>query len=153
MGPGESQIPGDRGAHPRPSPVQIFIEDLPRSARPAQTMSFYECEEAGARSEFQGILQHTLDFEYVMQHWHPDVVAVQMAMPDQQETEVLEYLEKARFPGRLLMTGDVKVNALEGAAKVARENGLTVASVLTKSSPNDQIEGALKLLLDLERAA
>jgi CheY-like chemotaxis protein len=99
------------------------------------------------------ILQHTLDFEYVMQHWHPDVVAIQMAMPDQQETEVLEYLEKARFPGRLLMTGDVEVNALEGAAKVARENGLTVASVLTKSSPNDQIEGALKLLLDLERAA
>src|SRR5882724_9164758 len=44
------------------------------------------------------ILQHTLDFEYVMQHWHPDVVAIQMAMPDQQDIEVLEYLEKARFP-------------------------------------------------------
>jgi hypothetical protein len=76
-----------------------------------------------------------------------------MAMPDQQELEVLEYLEKARFPGRLLMTGDVKVNALEDAAKVARENGLAVASVLTKSSPNDQIEGALKRLLDLALAA
>ena len=99
------------------------------------------------------ILQHTLDFEYVMQHWHPDIVALQMAMPDQQDLEVLEYLEKSSFPGRLLMTGDIKANALEDAAKVAQENGLTVASVLTKSSPNDQIEGALKLLRDLERAA
>jgi CheY-like chemotaxis protein len=99
------------------------------------------------------ILQHTLDFEYVMQHWHPDVVAIQMAMPDQQEIEVLEYLETARFPGRLLLTGDVATNALEDAAKVARENGLTVASVLTMSSSNDQIEGALKPLLDLEHAA
>src|SRR6201989_31024 len=91
------------------------------------------------------ILQHTLDFEYVMQHWHPDIVALQMAMPDQQDLEVLEYLEKSSFPGGLLMTGDIKANALEDAAKVAQENGLPVASVLTKSSPNDQIEGALKL--------
>ena len=99
------------------------------------------------------ILQHMLDFEYVIQHWHPDVVVIQIAMPDQQEIEVLEYLETAKFPGRLLLTGDVATSALEDAAKVARENGLTVAFVLTVSSSNNQIEDALKLLLDLEHAA
>jgi CheY-like chemotaxis protein len=35
------------------------------------------------------ILSHTLDLEYVMQHWHPDVIAVHMTMPDQQEIEAL----------------------------------------------------------------
>lgn len=111
----------------------------------------------GAIAERRGfatrILRHTLDFEYVMRHWHPDVVAVHMGMPDQQDVEVLEFLEKARFPGRILMTGDVNVNALKDAAKVARENGLNVESVLVKSSPSDRIESALKQLLSLERAA
>lgn len=99
------------------------------------------------------ILPHTLDFQYVMQHWRPDVVAVQMAMPDQQELEVLEYLEKARYPGSLLLTGDVKESALEDAATVARQNGLAVVSILTKSSPSDQIERAVRQLRDLARAA
>jgi CheY-like chemotaxis protein len=99
------------------------------------------------------ILQHTLDLKYVMQHWHPDVIAIHMAMPDQQEIEVLNYLEKIRFPGRLLMTGNVSLKALEDAAKIGRQNGLAVASVMTKSSSSDEIEAALKLVLGLERAA
>jgi CheY-like chemotaxis protein len=99
------------------------------------------------------ILPHTLDFQYVMQHWHPDVVAVQMAMPDQQELEVLEYLEKAGYPGNLLLTGDVEEKALKTAATVARQHGLAVVSILTKSSPSDQIERAMRQLRDLARAA
>ncbi|HZI50256.1 MAG TPA: hypothetical protein VFE29_00410, partial [Terriglobia bacterium] len=39
------------------------------------------------------ILPHTLDLEYVMQHWHPDVIAVHMAMADHQEIAALDYLE------------------------------------------------------------
>jgi CheY-like chemotaxis protein len=99
------------------------------------------------------ILPHTLDFQYVMQHWHPDVVAVQMAMPDQQELDVLEYLEKTRYPGNLLLTGDVEEKALKTAATVARQHGLAVVSILTKSSPSDQIERAMRQLRDLARAA
>ena len=99
------------------------------------------------------ILPHTLDFPYVMQHWRPDVVAVQMAMPDQQELDVLEYLEKTRYPGNLLLTGDVEEKALKTAATVARQHGLAVVSILTKSSPSDQIERAMRQLRDLARAA
>ena len=99
------------------------------------------------------ILPHTLDFPYVMQHWQPDVVAVQMAMPDQQELDVLEYLEKTRYPGNLLLTGDVEEKALKTAATVARQHGLAVVSILTKSSPSDQIERAMRQLRDLARAA
>jgi CheY-like chemotaxis protein len=99
------------------------------------------------------ILSHTLDLEFVMQHWHPNVIAVHMAMPDQQEIAALDYLGKTRFLGRVLMTGNVSLNALEDAAKVGRQNGLAVASVLTKPCSSDQIETALKLVLGLERAA
>lgn len=99
------------------------------------------------------ILPHTLDFDYVMQHWHPDVVALQVAMADQQDLEVLKYLEQSRFRGRLVLTADVNKGDFERAVKEARENGLTVTSVLTRSSPYDHIEAALKLLLDLEHAA
>jgi hypothetical protein len=81
------------------------------------------------------ILHHTLDFEYVMHNWDP------------------EYLEKIKYPGRLLMTGDVKLNTLEDAARIAGKNRPNVASVLTKSSSNNEIEAALKRLFDLESAA
>jgi DNA-binding NtrC family response regulator len=99
------------------------------------------------------ILHHTLDFEYVMRNWDPDVVAIQMERPDQQEIEILQYLERIKYPGRLLMTGDVKRNTLEDAARIAGENRPNVASVLTKSSSNNEIEAALKRLFDLESAA
>ena len=99
------------------------------------------------------ILPHTLDFQYVMQHWHPDVVAVDMAMPDQQELDVLEHLEKANYPGNILLTGDVEEKALKVAATVARRHGLAVVSILTKSSPSNQIERAMRRLRDFARAA
>lgn len=99
------------------------------------------------------IVPHVLDLEYIVQHWRPDIIAIQMAMPDNQDVEALEYLERNRFSSPLLLTGDVSQNALEKAATVARGHGLAVASVLTCHSPIEEIESALKRLLDLERAA
>lgn len=99
------------------------------------------------------ILPHTLDVMFVMEHWHPDVISVHMGMPDQQDVEVLEYLEESGFSGGLLMTGNVGRSSLLAAASVARSRGLAVTSVLTVSSTMDQIETSLKRLLDLQRAA
>lgn len=99
------------------------------------------------------ILPHPLDLEYMLDHWRPDVMVVQMAMADDQDVEVLEYLEHRKFAGQLLLTGDVSKKALEEAAQVARLRGLAVLSVLTKDTPADQVESVLKALLRLERAA
>jgi hypothetical protein len=99
------------------------------------------------------IIPHTLDFVYLMENWLPQIVAVQMAMADRQDVEVLERLENIRFPGHVLLTGDVPVRSLEVAAKVARDHGLRVASVLTRSSSSEKIEGVLRHILGLERAA
>ena len=87
------------------------------------------------------LLQHALDFEYVMD------------MPDQQEIGVLEYLERTKFQGRLLMTGDVKREDLEQAARVARQSGFKVAMTLAKTASDNEVEAALKLLVERERAA
>jgi hypothetical protein len=99
------------------------------------------------------ILPHTLDLEYVMQHWHPEIVAVHMEMPDQQDLEVLEFLEHSSFSGQVLMTGDAPKSSLQLAADVARHHGLTVSSVLTANSSDNQVEEALRLLRGIERAA
>ena len=99
------------------------------------------------------LLQHTLDFEYVMGNWHPHVVAIQMDISDQQEIGVLEYLERTKFQGRLLMTGDVKREDLEQAARVARQSGFKVAMTLAKTASDNEVEAALKLLVERERAA
>ena len=88
-----------------------------------------------------------------MEKWLPQIVAVQMAMADRQDIEVLDHLENIRFPGHVLLTGDVPERSLEVAAKVARDHGLRVVSVLTKSSSSEKIEGVLRHLLGLERAA
>ena len=99
------------------------------------------------------ILPHALDFKYVLAHWRPDFIAVHMGMPDQQDVEVLEYLEEIRFSGSLLLTGDVKRTALSEAADVARARGLTVVSVLTTRAVKTEIETILKRLMAIEDAA
>ena len=99
------------------------------------------------------ILRHTLDFEYVMRHWPPDCITVQMEMPDHQDIEVLEFLERAGFPGSILLTGRAPETALHGAAGVARLHGLKVTSVLSTPASSAEAESALKLLAHLERAA
>ena len=99
------------------------------------------------------ILRHTLDFEYVMQHWSPDCIAVQMDMPDHQDIHVLDFLERAGFSGSILLTGGVPEKALHEAAEVARFHGLKITSVLPTPTGSDEVESALKLLAHLERAA
>lgn len=99
------------------------------------------------------ILKHTLDFEYVMQHWPPNCLAVQMAMPDHQDIDVLEFLERLGFSGSVLLTGGVSETALQEAAEVARVHGLKVTGVLPTPSSSAEVERALKLLTHVERAA
>jgi hypothetical protein len=99
------------------------------------------------------ILPHTLDFNFIMRHWRPNIVAVQMAMAGQEDVEVLLSLETARFPGHLLLTGDVSERSLNEAAKVACEHGLRVASVLSRSSSRDKLQSVLRRLKKLEQAA
>jgi hypothetical protein len=99
------------------------------------------------------VLPHTLDFPFLMNHWRPSVISVHMGMPDQQDVEVLEHLERTKFFGGILLTGGVAISSLEQAASVAQRHGLTVTSVLTMCSTTEQIEAALKTLLALQRAA
>ena len=99
------------------------------------------------------ILRHTLDFEYVMQHWAPGCVAVQMAMPGHQDIYVLGFLERMGFPGSILLTGGVPEKALQDAAEVARVHGLNVTSVLSTPCSSADVESALKSLAHMERAA
>ena len=99
------------------------------------------------------ILSHTLDFTYLMENRSPGIVSVQMAMSGRQDIEVLEYLEHTRFPGPVLLTGNVSERSLEVAAKVARDHGVKVVSVLNRSSSAEIIESMLRQVLSLARAA
>lgn len=99
------------------------------------------------------VLGHALDFTYFVEHWRPDVVMVQMGMPDQQDVEVLEQLEGARHSGRVVLVGNVKLRALEEAADVARSHGLAVVSVLTTHATRSEIEALLKRSFALKDAA
>jgi CheY-like chemotaxis protein len=98
-------------------------------------------------------LRHTLDLEYVVQHWRPDCVAVQMEMPDHQDLEVLEYLERSKFSGSVLLTGHVPEKALHKAADVARLHGLNVTSVVSTPTSRAELEASLRLLMNMVRAA
>jgi ActR/RegA family two-component response regulator len=98
-------------------------------------------------------LRHTLDLEYVVQHWRPDFVAVQMEMPDRQDIEVLEFLEQGKFSGSVLLTGHFPTKALSKAAEVARLHGLNVVSIVATPAGMAEIEVALKQLVNLGRAA
>jgi hypothetical protein len=99
------------------------------------------------------ILPHTLDFNFMMRHWRPNIVAVQMAMAGQEDVEVLLSLERVGFPGHLVLTGDVSERSLNEAAKVASDHGLRIASVLARSASQDKLESVIRFLKQLEQAA
>lgn len=109
----------------------------------------------GASAERLGfssrLLHHTLDLIYIVQNWQPDIVALQVPMPDQQDAQVLQYLARSSSAVRIILLAEGK--HADRAAKKAKNMGLTVAYVLADSSPLDQIESTLKQLHDLEHAA
>lgn len=96
------------------------------------------------------ILHHTLDLEFVLRHWRPDIVVLQLPMPDRQDTLVLQRL-RAIAPVRLVLVTDIEEQR-EAAARDVGGTAVAVTSIAATAS-SAEIEQTLRELCNLERAA
>jgi CheY-like chemotaxis protein len=99
------------------------------------------------------ILLHSLDFDFVMQHWHPNIVALDVMLPERDGAEILESLSHHNFLGPLILMSAENRPLLKIAAADASARGLRVAAVLSKPYGKQQILTVLEPLRHLKDAA
>ncbi|SEL03609.1 EAL domain-containing protein [Halomonas daqiaonensis] len=64
--------------------------------------------------------------------WHPDILALDLIMPEMDGVEVMAELARRGCRARLIITSGVGSRVLDAAARSAREHGLDIVGVIAK---------------------
>ncbi|MDZ7851104.1 MAG: EAL domain-containing protein [Halomonas sp.] len=64
--------------------------------------------------------------------WHPDILALDLLMPEMDGVEVMAELARLGCRARLIITSGVGSRVLDAAARSAREHGLDIVGVIAK---------------------
>ncbi|CAM3438549.1 EAL domain-containing protein [Halomonas lysinitropha] len=64
--------------------------------------------------------------------WHPDILAIDLIMPEMDGVEVMAELARLGCRARLIITSGVGSRVLDAAARSAREHGLDIVGVIAK---------------------
>lgn len=103
----------------------LIVDDTESVARTIATVarsSGFEVELTLSAAEFQ--------VRYVL--FKPDIVVLDLAMPETDGIELLRFLEKAQSQARLIIVSGFDDNVLEGASRLGAARGLKVAGSLRK---------------------
>ena len=113
--------PLDRGKSPR----LLILDD---EAMTGETISRI-AEFAGF--EARHITSPAAFFEEAM-HWHPDILALDLIMPEMDGVEVMAELARRGCRARLILTSGVGSRVMDAAARSASEHGLDIVGVIAK---------------------
>lgn len=103
----------------------LVLDDDPMTGQTIQSIAEFagmEVRSTTSSSEF---------FELV-ESWQPDVIALDLIMPDMDGVQVMAELAKRRTSARLIITSGVGSRVLDAAARSAAEHGLDMAGILSK---------------------
>src|SRR5687768_14546593 len=70
------------------------------------------------------ILQHRETFEDVVSYWKPDIIALDIVMPERDGIELIGALAKADYHGQLILVSGADEIYLNMAATTAQARGL-----------------------------
>jgi EAL domain-containing protein (putative c-di-GMP-specific phosphodiesterase class I)/ActR/RegA family two-component response regulator len=82
-------------------------------------------------------------FLELVETWSPDVVAIDLVMPDMDGVQVLNELAERAFDACIVLTSGVGHRVLDAARRSAREHGLRVVGVLPKPFRHADLRDAL----------
>ena len=71
-------------------------------------------------------------FEREMEQHHPDAIALDLAMPDRDGIELLRYLVKQGFDGKLMIVSGCDAPVIEASGVLARHHGLKMVGCYQK---------------------
>lgn len=109
----------------RPRPRLLIVDDQPLMAEYMASVA----EDVG----WSVAVAHTaIEFEMKVQADHPDLVALDLAMPGRDGVELLRYLSSVRYLGSLVIVSACDEAVVETSAMLAREHGLALTGYLQK---------------------
>ncbi len=99
------------------------------------------------------ILQLHEKFENVIAEWDPNIVVLDIIMPERDGIELIHALAELGFPGQLILISGAEDLYLTMAARTARDYGLAVSASLRKPCRADDLRQEIRLAAALVRSA
>lgn len=90
-------------------------------------------------------LDHTKAFERVVTEWQPDIVVVDVGIPDRDGYALLSVLADLEFSGGVVVISGMPPQDLEAAARIGKMRGLNTIGAIRKPIARDDIRAVLTL--------
>ena len=90
------------------------------------------------------ILQLRERFEDVVSDWNPDIVVLDILMPERDGIELIGALAEAAYGGQLILVSGAEEFYLTMAAKHAHDRGLALSATLRKPCRAEELRQALR---------
>jgi CheY-like chemotaxis protein len=90
------------------------------------------------------ILQFGERFEDVVSDWKPDIIVLDILMPERDGIELSDALAQARHGGQLILVSGAEEFYLMAAAKYARDRDLALSAALRKPCRAEELCHALR---------
>lgn len=101
-------------------------------------------ERAGVALELEvATLDHTKAFERLIADWEPDVVVLDVGIPDRDGFALLRVLSSMKYQGDVVMISGMPLQDLEEAARVGRMRGLKIIGTARKPIQYDAIHALI----------
>jgi CheY-like chemotaxis protein len=88
-------------------------------------------------------LEHTSAFERVVSEWQPDIVVLDVGIPDRDGYALQSALADLKYPGAVVMISGMPDQDLETAARVGKMRGINVIGTVRKPIAQDDIHAML----------
>lgn len=104
-------------------------------------------QQAGFDSQYTTTAQR---FFVLVSEWQPDVIALDLIMPDMDGVEVMSALAERNCNARVVITSGAGSRVLDAAARSANAHGLLISEVLAKPFSASQLRQALARALSYQ---
>ena len=118
-------MPGLTGSPMHRRPRLLIVDDEPLMAEYIASIA----EDAGWLVD---ITARAEEFEARVVDDEPDMIAMDLAMPDRDGVQLLRFLASANYLGNLIIVSACDQPVVETSAKLAREHGLALTGYLQK---------------------
>lgn len=88
-------------------------------------------------------LEHTSAFERVVSEWEPDIVVLDVGIPDRDGYKLQSVLAELKYPGAVVMISGMPQQDLDAAARVGRMRGVNVIGAVRKPIAHEDIHAML----------
>jgi CheY-like chemotaxis protein len=88
-------------------------------------------------------LEHTSAFERVVDEWRPDIVVLDVGIPDRDGYTLQSVLADHKYAGAVIMISGQPMQDLEAAARIGKMRGLNTIGVVRKPIAHDDIHAML----------